>query len=294
MRTQEHDVLQALDQELIRAGQAALWRTSEPVRIDLPIRNVDRTVGATLSGEIVAPLRRRRACPTTRSSSNFKGSAGQSLGAFLAPGVTIRVEGDANDYVGKGLSGGKIIVVPPAERRRSSPHENIIVGNVVLYGATGGEVYINGMAGERFAVRNSGADAVVEGVGDHGCEYMTGGMVVVLGSTGNNFAAGMSGGIAYVYDETELFDTRCNLDMVDLESVWTKEDEAQLRALIENHYRYTGSAARADASWRTGRRSCRCSSRSCRSNTARCSSACGWPRNATRRPFRRPRRCYSG
>jgi glutamate synthase domain-containing protein 3 len=139
------------------------------------------------------------------------------------------------------MSGGRIVVVPPKEAG-FVPHENIIAGNVVLYGATGGEVYLHGIAGERFCIRNSGATAVAEGVGDHGCEYMTGGTVVVLGATGNNFAAGMSGGVAYVYDESELFDTRCNLDMVDLESVWTENDKAQLRGLIENHFAHTGSS----------------------------------------------------
>ena len=172
---------------------------------------------------------------------NFKGSAGQSFAAFLAPGVNITLKGDVNDYMGKSMSGGRIVVVPP-ENAGFDPHENIIVGNVLLYGATGGEVYVNGMAGERFMVRNSGAVGVVEGVGDHGCEYMTGGVAVILGKTGNNFAAGMSGGIAYVYDETEMFDTRCNLDMVDLESVWNKADREQLWNLIQNHYGYTKSA----------------------------------------------------
>jgi glutamate synthase domain-containing protein 3 len=170
----------------------------------------------------------------------LRGSAGQSLGAFLAPGVTLRVEGAANDYVGKGMSGGKIVLVPAADATFLA-HENVIAGNTVLYGATGGEAFICGVAGERFAVRNSGATAVVEGVGDHGCEYMTAGVVVVLGPTGYNFAAGMSGGIAYVYDESELFGARCNLDMVDLESVWGEEDREQLHRLVDRHSRETGS-----------------------------------------------------
>ena len=250
VRPQEHAVLQALDQELIRLARPALDK-GEKVMIGMPIRNVNRTVGATLSGEVVR-LHGAKGLPEDTIQMDFKGSAGQSLGAFLAPGITIRLEGDSNDYIGKGLSGGKIIVVPPAEST-FVPHENILIGNVALYGATEGEIYINGMAGERFGIRNSGAKAVVEGVGDHGCEYMTGGVVVVLGSTGYNFAAGMSGGVAYVYDETELFETRCNLDMVDLEGVWTKGDEAQLRSLIENHYRYTNSrrAKRLLDNWRT-------------------------------------------
>jgi glutamate synthase (NADPH/NADH) large chain len=171
----------------------------------------------------------------------LKGSAGQSFGAFLAPGITLKLVGDSNDYLGKGLSGGRIIVQTP----QGSPfmsHENIIVGNTVLYGATAGQVFINGMAGERFCVRNSGATTVVEGLGDHGCEYMTGGLVVVLGKTGCNFAAGMSGGLAYVLDEAQLFDTMCNLDMVELESVWKDEDKELLRGLIEQHLKMTGSA----------------------------------------------------
>jgi glutamate synthase domain-containing protein 3 len=171
---------------------------------------------------------------------NLIGSAGQSFGAFLAPGLTLRLQGEANDYVGKGLSGGAIVVLPP-DNARFRAERNIICGNVALYGATSGSLFINGMAGERFAVRNSGAIAVVEGVGDHGCEYMTGGTVVVLGSTGKNFAAGMSGGIAYVYDPSELFDTRCNLDMVELEGVWDKEDRRMLRELVEKHALLTRS-----------------------------------------------------
>ena len=238
VRRQEHDLAGRLDALLAPKVRAAI-EDRKPVRLRLPIRNVHRTVGAGLSGEIV---RRHgaRGLPDDTLRLEFTGSAGQSLGAFLAPGVTIRVEGDANDYLGKGMSGGRIILVPPAGMA-GQPHENIITGNVVLYGATGGEAYICGLAGERFAVRNSGAVAVVEGVGDHGCEYMTGGVVVVLGPTGYNFAAGMSGGVAYVFDEAERFGTRCNLDMVDLESVWTEEDRSRLRALVEAHARFTGS-----------------------------------------------------
>ena len=235
---QDHELETALDKKIIQRSQPAL-ENQEPVLIEMPIRNVHRAVGATLSGEIVHRFG-PQGLPDDTIRVVLKGSAGQSLGAFLAPGVTIRVEGDANDYVGKGMSGGKIIVVPPASAT-FLPHENVIVGNVVLYGATAGEVYIYGIAGERFAVRNSGAKAVVEGVGDHGCEYMTGGVVVVLGPTGNNFAAGMSGGIAYVYDESQLFDTRCNLDMVDLESVWNEKDRKQLREMMERYHRFTCS-----------------------------------------------------
>ena len=227
-----------LNAELLRLAAPAL-DAHQPVRLEMPIRNVDRATAATLSGEIVRRFG-PRGLPEGAIELSFKGSAGQSLGAFLAPGIAIRVEGDANDYLGKGMSGGRIVLVPPAEAGFVA-HENVIAGNVALYGATAGEVYINGLAGERFAVRNSGARAVVEGVGDHGCEYMTGGTVVVLGPTGYNFAAGMSGGIAYVFNETGVLDTCCNLDMVDLESVWTEEDKTRLRALIENHRRLTGS-----------------------------------------------------
>jgi len=183
----------------------------------------------------------RNGLPDGTINITFHGSAGQSFGAWLAPGVTLTLIGDANDYLGKGLSGGRIVVrTPPGSPYE--PHTNIIAGNVLLYGATSGEVFINGLVGERFCIRNSGATAVVEGVGDHGCEYMTGGVAVVLGQTGRNFAAGMSGGIAYVLDEVQLFDTLCNLDMVDLEIVHSDEDVAFLRSLIEKHYRWTGSA----------------------------------------------------
>ena len=239
VRPQEHQVADALDQRLIALAKPALEK-STPVRADVPIRNVHRAVGATLSGEVTKRFG-SSGLPPDSISFRMSGAAGQSFGAFLAPGITLRVEGNTNDYLGKGLSGGKIIVVPPAGVR-FAPHENVIVGNVCLYGATAGEAYICGMAGERFAVRNSGARAVVEGVGDHGCEYMTGGVVVVLGQTGMNFAAGMSGGLAYVYDERELFGTRCNLDMVDLESVWMNDDKQLLRAMIEQHAAVTGSA----------------------------------------------------
>ncbi len=238
VRPQEHEVHKALDYEIMALARNALDR-KEPVRIELPVRNVHRTVGAALSGEITRRYGAQGLSDDTIHLDLY-GSAGQSFGAFLAPGVTMHVHGDANDYLGKGMSGGRIVVTPP-EGATFLPHKNVVVGNVVLYGATGGEAYFHGIAGERFAVRNSGGRAVVEGVGDHGCEYMTGGVVVVLGGTGNNFAAGMSGGRAYVYDETELFDTRCNLDMVDVESVWQEEDVRLLRSMIENHFRYTGS-----------------------------------------------------
>ncbi len=215
------------------------WKDPVPITIKLPVRNINRTIGAELSGEIIRRFG-PEGLPAGTITLNLQGSAGQSFGAFLAPGIHLRLEGDANDYVAKGMSGGRIVVVPPKDAG-FRPERNIICGNVVLYGATAGEIYINGRAGERFAVRNSGAVAVVEGVGDHGCEYMTGGTVVIIGATGKNFAAGMSGGIAYVYDPTELFDTRCNLDMVDLESVWSREDRAELRNLIEKHAQLTNS-----------------------------------------------------
>jgi glutamate synthase domain-containing protein 3 len=229
----------ALDNELISKCASAL-DSKKPVKITLPIKNSNRTVGAMLSGE----LSKRYGSKGLNDDTihvHLKGSAGQSFGAFLAKGITFELEGDSNDYLGKGLSGGKIIVYPP-KGSTFPTQENMIIGNTVLYGATGGEVYVAGMAGERFAVRNSGAVAVIEGVGDHGCEYMTNGVVVVLGQTGRNFAAGMSGGIAYVYDKNQLFDTLCNLDMVDIESVTDPKDMALLKSLVEKHVKYTGSA----------------------------------------------------
>jgi glutamate synthase domain-containing protein 3 len=239
VRSQEHGLDQAFDHLLIRHAQPGLERQKE-VDVALPIRNVHRTAGAMLSGEIVKRFG-PQGLPDRLIRFRFTGSAGQSFGAFLAPGVEFVLEGDANDYLGKGMSGGRIVVRPQVDSA-FVPEENIIAGNVILYGATGGEVYLRGLVGERFAVRNSGALAVVEGVGDHGCEYMTGGCVVIIGPTGRNFAAGMSGGVAYVYDETELFDTRCNLDMVDLESVKSAQDKQRLRTLLEAHVRFTRSA----------------------------------------------------
>jgi glutamate synthase (NADPH/NADH) large chain len=206
---------------LIAAAQHRL-ESKEPSSIEETICSVDRSVGAMLSGEI-AKRYGNKALPPDTLTVKLKGTAGQAFGAFVAKGVTMDLEGDANDYVGKGLSGGKLIVRPP-ENTRIVAEDSIIVGNTVLYGATEGECYFRGVAGERFAVRNSGAVAVVEGVGDHGCEYMTGGVVVVIGQTGRNFAAGMSGGIAYVLDEDGTFGSRCNLAMVELEPV-TEEDD---------------------------------------------------------------------
>jgi glutamate synthase (NADPH/NADH) large chain len=196
-------------------------------------------VGATLSGEI-AKRHGSNGLPDDSIRIRLQGSAGQSFGAFLAQGVTLELEGDANDYLGKGLSGGRIVVYPPAQARFPAD-ENIIVGNTLLYGATAGEIYIAGVAGERFAVRNSGARAVVEGLGDHGCEYMTGGAVVVLGPTGRNFAAGMSGGTAYVFDRERAFPKRCNLEMVELESLIDESEIWLVYGMIENHLRHTNS-----------------------------------------------------
>ena len=227
-----------LDWQILQRAKSAIER-KERITIEMPIRNINRTVGAILSNHIVR-LYGPDGLPDGTVEIALRGSAGQSFGAFLAPGVTLRLIGESNDYLGKGLSGGRIVVQTPKE----SPflaHENIIVGNTLLYGATSGEVFINGMAGERFAVRNSGATAVVEGLGDHGCEYMTGGVVVVLGQTGCNFAAGMSGGIAYVLDEMQLFDTLCNLDMVELETVWQEQDKDLLYDLIARHLTWTAS-----------------------------------------------------
>ena len=251
---QDHGLDRALDHRLIELAQPALER-GEKVSIDMPIRNINRTVGTMLSGEIARKYG-HDGLPDGTINIRFAGSAGQSLGAFLSKGIAIELIGDTNDYCGKGLSGGRISV-QPSPKFRGEPSENIITGNVALYGALAGEAYFRGVGGERFAVRNSGAAAVVEGVGDHGCEYMTGGTVVVLGETGRNFAAGMSGGIAYVLDEDGEFVKRCNTAMVDLEPVLAESeqqakinrdlwhhgdaDEAILRRLVENHARLTGS-----------------------------------------------------
>ncbi len=235
---QLHDLDGVLDRELIALAENAL-RSGEKVSIEKPIRNVNRTTGAMLSG-LIAGKYGHAGLPDDTITCSFHGAAGQSFGAFGARGLTMVLDGEANDYLGKGLSGAKIIVRPP-EGIRFQPSENMIAGNVILYGATAGEVYIRGRAGERFAIRNSGAVAVVEGVGDHGCDYMTGGRVVVLGDTGINFAAGMSGGIAYIYDPDQRFDSRCNLDMVDLELVEDRRDEEELKAMIERHRAYTCS-----------------------------------------------------
>jgi len=237
--TQDHGLDKALDNRLIELARPALERR-EKVLIETPIRNINRTVGTMLSHQI-AKRYGHEGLPEDTIHIRFAGSAGQSFGAFLARGVFLDLVGDTNDYCGKGLSGGRISV-QPSPKFRGEPSENIITGNVVLYGAIAGEAYFRGVAGERFAVRNSGARAVVEGVGDHGCEYMTGGTVVVLGATGRNFAAGMSGGFAYVLNLDGEFARRCNTSMVDLEALAPEsEDEASVKRLIENHARYTNS-----------------------------------------------------
>jgi glutamate synthase (NADPH/NADH) large chain len=258
---QDHELDKALDRKLIEQAQPALEH-GEPVLIETKVYNTNRTVGAMLSGEI-ARRYGHAGLETGTIHVRMKGTAGQSFGAWLARGVTLELEGDANDYVGKGLSGGRIMIVAPPYGPLI-PHENVIIGNTVLYGAISGECYFNGGAGERFAVRNSGAVAVVERVGDHGCEYMTGGCVVVLGRTGRNFAAGMSGGIAYVIDEAGDLPRRCNLAMVELEPLDPDtgsppgvgvdptieglmadplhHDAWRLRTLLERHARFVDSS----------------------------------------------------
>ena len=239
---QDHGLDKALDHKLIELAKDAL-ENKIPVDIRLPIRISNRTVAAMLSGQVVKKYG-EEGLPDNTIRCYFTGSAGQSFGAFLSKGISLTLEGDANDYFAKGMAGGNIVVYPPTNSQ-IKPEENIIVGNVVLYGATGGKAFIRGIAGERFAVRNSGAQAVVEGVGDHGCEYMTRGSVVVLGSTGRNFAAGMSGGVAFVLDEDGGFDRQCNPEMVSLETVTKEEDARNLRGLIEEHLFFTGSTVAA-------------------------------------------------
>ncbi len=235
---QDHGLDKALDNKLIELCREAIEH-KKPVKVEMPIRNTNRTVGTMLSSEIARKYH-LAGLPDNTIQIKFKGSAGQSFGAFLANGVTLTLEGDANDYVGKGLSGGRIIVYPPREAT-FVPEENILVGNVLLYGAILGEAFFRGLAGERFAVRNSGASAVVEGIGDHGCEYMTGGRVIVIGPTGRNFAAGMSGGFAYVWDRDKTFARNCNQNMVDLVALDDPAEIKEVRTLIEKHKNYTGS-----------------------------------------------------
>ena len=242
--SQNHGLEEVLDNELIKKAWSAIHEKT-PVRFDMEIENIDRAFGTTLSHE-VSKKHGEHGLPDDTIHIDAKGSAGQSVGAWLASGVTIELEGDANDYVGKGLSGGRVIIYPPKDST-FTPEENIIIGNVALYGATEGEAFFRGMAAERFCVRNSGARAVIEGVGDHGLEYMTGGRVVVLGKTGRNFAAGMSGGVAYVFaEDKEEFRLNCNLGLVDLEPVENADDIAELKELIEKHSNYTGSTVAAN------------------------------------------------
>jgi len=250
---QKHGLENAMDHLLIERAAMALEHET-PVEAEFPIRNSNRVVGTMLSGQIARKYG-VRGLPDDTIRYTFKGSAGQSFGAFLAAGVSFRLEGDSNDYFAKGLGGGRIVVVPP-EGSSFLPEENIIIGNVALYGSTGGEAYIRGMAGERFAVRNSAARAVVEGIGDHGAEYMTGGTIVVIGPTGRNFAAGMSGGVAFIYDPDDTFSSRFNPEMASLENVVAgSEDETGLLGLLQNHQRHTGSpvAERILGDWDTSR-----------------------------------------
>jgi len=235
---QDHGISDVLDWQLLKAAQPALEK-KQRVAVSFPIKNTDRTAGTILSNEITKKYK-AEGLPEDTIHFNFTGTAGQSFGAFNTKGVTLELEGDANDYFGKGLSGAKLVVYP-SKQASFIPEENILIGNVAFYGATAGEAYIRGKAGERFAVRNSGASVVVEGVGDHGCEYMTGGTVVILGSTGRNFAAGMSGGIAYVYDVKGQFEQLCNKEMVDLDPL-SQEDAQILHDLITKHYAYTESS----------------------------------------------------
>ncbi|WP_173051403.1 glutamate synthase large subunit [Nitrospira sp. KM1] len=238
VQKQDHGLTEILDNRLVDLCQQAIEK-GEKIKLELPIKNVNRTTGTVLSSRI-AKKYGLDGLPEDTISITFRGSAGQSFGAFLAKGITLTLEGESNDYIGKGLSGGKIIVYPPKDVL-FTPEETILIGNTSLYGATQGEAYFYGMAGERFAVRNSGARAVVEGTGDHGCEYMTGGVVAVLGRTGRNFAAGMSGGVAFVLDDLGRFQSRCNTGMVELERVVSKEDKQLLHDLITKHFMYTGS-----------------------------------------------------
>jgi glutamate synthase domain-containing protein 3 len=234
---QEHGIDKVLDLTLIELAQSALEK-SEAIRGELAIANTNRATGAMLSGRVCKKYG-EEGLPEDTIHFKFRGIAGQSFGAWLAKGITFELEGLTNDYVGKGISGGCIIIYPDREADYT-PEENIIIGNTTFYGAISGEAYIRGVAGERFCIRNSGLNAVVEGTGDHGCEYMTGGRVVVLGATGRNFAAGMSGGIAYVYDKDGNFRVKCNTEMVQLEKV-SQSDIDTVRDLLHNHYRYTRS-----------------------------------------------------
>ena len=250
----KREQLETFDEKALLPKLAAAVEKGKSAELKMKIHSVDRTAGAALSSAIVRRHGPSGLAPET-IKVHFQGVAGQSFGAFLAPGVLFDLEGEANDFVGKGISGGVIVVRPPKESR-FNPNENVIAGNVIGYGGTSGRMFFCGQAGERFAVRNSGFTAVVEGLGDHGCEYMTGGRVVVLGTTGVNFAAGMTGGIAYVYDELNDFDLRCNVDSVDLESILPGTgDEAELLELLDEHLVRTGSpfARRLLGDWENAR-----------------------------------------
>ena len=234
-KSQSHELADVLDQRMVRTVEQRIGDGCSEVYLDYPIRNTDRAVGTMLSGYL-----ERKGLTDLSVKVKFKGSAGQSFGAFLVKGVEFRLEGEANDYFAKGLSGGRVSILPPSNSSFEAG-DNIIAGNTGLYGATSGELYINGKVGERFAVRNSGSIAVVEGAGDHCCEYMTGGRVVVLGETGRNFAAGMSGGVAYVWDRHQNFDYFCNMDMVEINLVEESSSRKELHELILQHYLRTGS-----------------------------------------------------
>jgi glutamate synthase domain-containing protein 3 len=236
--SQKHGLEGALDFQLMPLVEASL-KDGRKVLIESRVRNVNRTVGTIISSRIARQYG-NAGLPDGTITLSFKGAAGQSFGAFGAKGLTLILEGEANDYLGKGLSGARIVVKPYAGHTYAAA-SNIIAGNVLFYGATSGEAYLSGRVGERFAIRNSGAHLVVEGCGDHGCEYMTGGRVVIMGSTGVNFGAGMSGGIAYVLDDTGMFDSKCNLEMIDLEPITGVKEAAEVRGMIERHFALTGS-----------------------------------------------------
>jgi len=247
---QQHNVDQSIEFDIIAKANPSLFR-KEKLTLDFPIKNTDRAVGAIVSNEI-SKVYGAQGLPINTLKLNFTGSAGQSFGAFATRGLTMIVNGNTNDYLGKGLSGAKLVVKVP-EGSTIVPEENVITGNVTLYGATAGRAYINGKAGERFCVRNSGAKAVVEGIGDHGCEYMTGGVAVILGEVGRNFGAGMSGGIAYVFDEKKTFEKNCNTTSLNLLKVTEDQDTKQLKSLITSHYNSTLSplAQRILENWET-------------------------------------------
>ena len=287
MRGQDHGLDEALDNTLIQLCEGALMDAS-PVTLELPVRNVNRTVGAML-GSLVTRRYGAEGLPEDTIDLTFTGSAGQSFGAFLPPGITLRLLGDANDHVGKGLSGGRIVVRPDPAAPFAA-EDNVVAGNVLAYGATSGELYVRGVVGERFCVRNSGATAVVEGVGDHACEYMTGGRVVILGGHGRNLAAGMSGGLAYVLD---LDPGRVNPAMVDLEPV-SPDDAETLRGIVARHAALTGSPVADGAAGGLGRGARAGSPRSCRATTSGCWRRPGRPRRTAARSTRRSWRPPAG